>query len=117
MIKDKIRREVERAISDPEVYVKGHDLGRLRVAFDGMCSQICHQVTGSTPHNRMMLRRRLNKFIEENPEHENVGLVQSVNAALRESENTLFRKDYVDHSESIERFISEYLTDVVRALS
>jgi hypothetical protein len=116
MVTVKIRREIECAVTGAKDYVKGKNLGRLRAAFDGLCSQICHDLVGARPINRMMARKLLNDAAESNPHHERGTLMRALSAALRECEHTLFRKDYVDHSQSIERFILGELRDVLRAL-
>lgn len=116
MIAVKIRQEITAAISNATLYTKGKNLGQLRAAFDGMWMQICHSLFERRPTNRTMARKLLNDEMDLEHPKATRDLIQALHDALRSSEHTLFRKDYTDHSSSIETFILGELREIIRCL-
>jgi hypothetical protein len=116
MITVKIKQELIAAVNNAKDYTKGKNIGKLRVAFDGMCSQICYSLFCKTPMNRVMARKLLNDAMRNQNPEENLDLVHALHAALLTSDHTLFLKDYIDHTVSIEKFIIDELQAVVRCL-
>lgn len=116
MISVKIRHELSAAVGNAKDYTKGKNLGALRGAFDGMCSQICHSLFGTKPMNRMMARKLVNDSLEQGEYSQHLDLIRALHGALRASDLTLFRKEYVDHTVSIEKFILEELRNVLRCI-
>lgn len=116
MVTLKVRKLLEAAVASPESYIKGSNLGKLRASFDSMSAQVCHALIGVAPLNRTMVRKELNNAAEQDMSERERKLVNALNAALHACENTIHRKDYIDHSKSIKAFILNELQSVVREL-
>ena len=116
MVTVKVWQEINAAIGNAKDYTRGRNLGKLRVAFDGLCSQLCHELFGTRPMNRVMARKLLNDSVKAQPSKGHRELIEALRAALRASESTLYRKDYTDHRGSIEVFISKELKNLIQTL-
>lgn len=117
MIAAEVVDGIRRAIANPAEYAKGKRKLELRATFDIFWSQIFTSIFNEEPQSRMNARRRLNAAKKARYDQKQWSTIVKLRKAIAVSENTLNKKSYSDHGDSVAAFISGELSELLEVVS
>jgi len=87
--------ELEKAIHNPNKYVKGKERKQLQIAYDKMLDELSQYLFQESCFNKIAFRQKVNKLNESDN-----SIIPTLKNMLRD-QNLLFDSTYRDHSDDI----------------
>jgi len=110
MISESTRSRLRVAIDDPDSYCSGAKRKQLQVTYDKLLDELSIKLFNEPCTNRMMFRQKINSTSNNSP------VFISIKNMLRK-QDSLFSKDYRDHSDEIKTFLTNDLDHFLKALN
>lgn len=109
MISDDTRQRLLEASNNAHDYTSGAKRKQLQSTYDKMIDEISNKLFNEPCQSRMLFRQNINKLASDD------AVIISLKRVLQNQE-LLFRKDYRDHGDDIERFLTNDISHFLEAL-
>jgi len=109
MITEATKTRLISAIKSPGVYCSGTKRKQLLVTYDKLIDELSIAIFKEQCTNRMEFRQKINSAASD------TAIIEALKRMLRKQE-LLFSKDYRDHLEEIEDFLTNELSHLLQAL-
>ncbi len=110
MISDDTSQRLLDAVNNAHDYTSGAERKQLQSTYDKMIDEISNKLFNEPCQSRMLFRQKVNKLVSDHD------VIISLKRVLQNQE-LLFRKDYRDHGDDIERFLTNDIRHLLEAIS
>ena len=110
MISDATRQRLTDAVNNASEYSSGAKRKQLQSTYDKMLDEISNALFKEPCQSRMLFRQKVNKLSSD---HDHIIYLKK----LLQNQELLFRKDYRDHKDDVENYLTNDISHFLEALN